>query len=81
MKEDIKKDKALMQHLEQYKVEVPAFTSKTKKTSWNRFIHYLASPTKDPLEQLSTSSAGYISLKVVPLVAAFVITVIQVLLH
>ncbi|MGN4124740.1 hypothetical protein ACMGD3_06930 [Lysinibacillus sphaericus] len=52
-----------------------------KKSRWQRFIQYLASPTKDPLEPIYTSSVGFTLLKIVPLVTAIFMTILQILLQ
>ena len=81
LKDEFQKEQWLKDSLDQDKVEIPKQLMTYKKSRWQRFLQYLASPTKDPLEPICTSSFGYTSLKVVPIVAAVFITILQILLQ
>lgn len=81
LKDEFQKEQWLKDSLDHDKVEIPKQLMTYKKSRWQRFLQYLASPTKDPLEPICTSSVGYTSLKVVPIVAAVFITILQILLQ
>ncbi|MGE7675457.1 hypothetical protein ACQKMV_18035 [Lysinibacillus sp. NPDC094403] len=81
LKNEFQKEQWLKDSLDHDKVEIPKQLMTFKKSRWQRFLQYLASPTKDPLEPICTSSVGYTSLKVVPIVAAVFITILQILLQ
>ncbi|MEY9973115.1 hypothetical protein ABH966_003499 [Lysinibacillus sp. RC46] len=81
LKDEFQKEQWLKDSLDDDKVEIPQQLMKYKKSRWQRFLQYLASPTKDPLESICTSSVGYTSLKIVPIVAAVFITILQILLQ
>ena len=66
--------------LDKYEEQLPELSYQMKRSSWQRFIQYFASPTKDPLEHICTSSVGYTSLKVIPIVYGTFITVVQILM-
>jgi len=81
LKDEFQKERWLKDSLDKDEVEIPKQLMTYKKSRWQRFLQYLASPTKDPLEPICTSSVGYTSLKVVPIVAAVCITILQILLQ
>ncbi|MGE7910346.1 hypothetical protein [Lysinibacillus xylanilyticus] len=81
LKDEFQKEQWLKDSLDHDKLEIPQQLMTYKKSRWQRFLQYLASPTKDPLEPICTSSVGYTSLKVVPIVAAVFITILQILLQ
>ncbi|MGE7692585.1 hypothetical protein ACQKNC_00500 [Lysinibacillus sp. NPDC094177] len=81
LKDEFQKEQWLKDSLDHDKVEIPKQLMTYKKSRWQRFLQYLASPTKDPLEPICTSSIGYTSLKIVPIVAAVFITILQILLQ
>lgn len=82
MKEEFKEEIELSKQLNQYKVEIPKHKLNQKLTIYQRFIRYLASPTQDPLEQVTASSTGYLSLKTLPLVCGLLLALLQgILIH
>lgn len=81
LKDEFHKEPQLKSSLDEYKVEVPKQLMHFKKSRWQRFLQYLASPTKDPLEPICTSSRGFTSLKVVPIVCGIFITIVQILIQ
>jgi len=81
LKNEFHKEQWLKDSLDQDKVEIPKQLITYKKSRWQRFIQYLASPTKDPLEPICSSSVGYTSLKLLPIVTAVFITILQILLQ
>ncbi|AVK84671.1 hypothetical protein C3943_14390 [Lysinibacillus sp. B2A1] len=81
LKNEFHKEQWLKDSLDHDKVEIPKQLITHKKSRWQRFIQYLASPTKDPLEPICSSSVGYNSLKLLPIVTAVFITIIQILLQ
>lgn len=70
-----KKDPHLRTKMDEYHVEIPDFPMKPSR--WGRFINILASPAKDPIEPIVSSSGGIILLKVAPIIATAVLTLIQ----
>ena len=76
MKNDIKKDEELSRLLDQYEVRIPDKLYE-KPSMWQRFVQYICSPTKDPFEEVSDSTAGFAFLRVFPLACGFVLAVIQ----
>lgn len=81
LKDEIDKDPMLQKILNAYEVEVPQSLAQFKVNRWQRFIEFLASPAKDPLERIHSSSSGYSAMKVVPLASAVLITILQLLIH
>jgi len=82
MKEEFKNEIELLEQLDKYKVEVPKHRLNEKLTPYQRFIRYLASPTKNPLEEVTATSTGFLYLKVLPLVGGLLIALLQgLLLH
>ncbi|GAB0171558.1 hypothetical protein LSPCS325_49950 [Lysinibacillus sp. CTST325] len=81
LKDEFQKEQWLKDSLDDDKVQIPQQLMTHKKSRWQRFLQYLASPTKDPIEPICTSTIGYTSLKIVPIVAAVCITILQVLLQ
>jgi hypothetical protein len=63
--------------MEKYHVDVPDFQMKANK--WERFIHLLASPAKDPFESLISTVNGVFILKMVPLLGSAAFALMQVL--
>ena len=76
MKEDFKEEKELTKLLNLYRVDIPKQLTE-KLNIYQRFIRYLASPTKDPLEEITDSSKGYLFLKTFPLTGAFLLALLQ----
>lgn len=58
------KESHLQAKLNEYHVNVPDFPMKVSK--WNRFIQFLASPTKNPFDPILSTENGILALKVVP---------------
>ncbi len=81
LKNKFNKEQWLKDSLDHDKVEIPKQLITYKKSRWQRFIQYLASPTKDPLEPICSSLVGYTSLKLLPIVTAVFITILQILLQ
>lgn len=69
------KDHHLKNKLNEYHVEVPDFPMKANR--WERFIRFLASPAKDPLEPLISTNNGLIALTLAPVIAAAAFALIQ----
>lgn len=70
-----RKDKKLQQKLATYEVNVPEFP--LKKNRWNRLIHYLASPAKNPFEKYTQSFRGIALLQTIPIVGALLLALFQ----
>lgn len=81
LKDEFHKEPQLKNSFDQYEVELPKQLLCYKKSRWQRFIQYLVSPTKDPLELICTSSVGFTLLKIVPLGTAIFMTILQILLQ
>lgn len=77
MKEEINKDEELAKWLAHYEVTVPTKKLAMKQTSYQRFIRYLGSPAKDPLENLADSTQGFHFLKLFPLAAYLFLAILQ----
>lgn len=78
MRQDLNKDHHLRKRLDEYHVNIPDFPMKPNR--WERFIHFLASPAKDPLDPLISTPNGLLVLKLVPIIGTTAIAFIQVLL-
>ncbi|MGE6513491.1 hypothetical protein [Lysinibacillus sphaericus] len=63
LNDEFHKDPQLTTSLDQYEVVMPNQLINFKKSRWQRFIQYLAYPTKAPLEPICTSSVGFTLLK------------------
>lgn len=81
LKDEFHREQQLKNSLDEYEVEIPKQLAQFKKSRWQRLIQYLASPTKDPLEPICSSSAGYTALKVLPIVTGIFITILQILIQ
>ena len=77
MKEEFNSEDKLTNLLDAYKVEIPTKKLALKQSKYQRFIRYLTSPTKDPLEALTDSSNGYVFLKLFPLAFGLFLAIIQ----
>ncbi|MED4207158.1 hypothetical protein [Neobacillus mesonae] len=73
-----KKDHYLNSKLDEYYVNIPDFPMKPRAGRWGRFINLLASPAKNPLEPLISTTDGLILL-IGPIAGAAALTVIQIL--
>lgn len=80
MKEEFKEETELSKQLEQYKITIPTEQLNKKRSHFDRFLRYLTSPTKDPLEQVTASSTGLLFLKVLPVPAVLLLALLQGLL-
>lgn len=80
MKEEFNREEDLMHLLNEYKVEIPEELSQYNHHRWQRFIEYLASPTQDPLEKLNASFIGYRAFRIIPIIGAIGITLLQLVL-
>lgn len=74
----LNKDQQLRKRLDEYHVGIPDFPMKPNR--WERFINFLASPAKDPLDPFISTSNGLLVLKLVPLLGTVAIVFIQMLL-
>ncbi|KYG88893.1 MULTISPECIES: hypothetical protein [Metasolibacillus] len=72
-----KKEQKLQQHLDQFEVQIPEKLATYKKSRLDRFITYLGSPAKDPLEKWNSTSAGYTALRIMPIVCGLVLAIVQ----
>ena len=73
-----RKEENLRRKLEQYKVNMPDFPMKPKR--WQRLIHFLGLPTKNPIDSLMTTFHRLTLLKIAPIVVTMVITIIQLII-
>jgi hypothetical protein len=71
------KEPYLRSKLNEYHIEVPDFPMKTSK--WGRFIQFLASPTKDPLESVVSTENGILALKIAPAAGGIGLVLVQIL--
>ena len=81
LKDEFKNEPSLQNRMDEYEVKVPQSLAHFKTNRWQRFIDLLASPAKDPLERVNSSSSGYSAMKIVPLASAVLITIIQLLIY
>ncbi|RDI39099.1 hypothetical protein [Falsibacillus pallidus] len=70
-----KNDHDLKRKLDQYEVHVPEFTIKSSK--WDRLIYFLAQPAKNPLERIGSKKHGFLSMKLFPLGAMVIVSVVE----
>lgn len=77
MNNDPKIDKKLAEKLSSYEVDMPEFS--LKRSRWERFINYLASPGQNPFERFSLSTHGLATMNVIPIVGALILSLIQIL--
>ena len=78
--EPFKKERQLCTKLDEYHVKVPDIPMRTKNTRWERFINMLASPTRNPIEPLVSTTNGFILLRIAPIMGAATIALLQALL-
>ncbi|TDL31301.1 hypothetical protein E2R51_13080 [Jeotgalibacillus sp. S-D1] len=74
-----KNDQFIKSKLDEYHVEIPDIPIRTKTKRWDRFISYLGSPAKNPIEPAVSTTNRLLLVKTVPLVGAAVLTLLQVL--
>lgn len=72
-----KKEHHLRTRLDEYHLDIPDFQMKPKGKRWERIINFLASPAKDPLEPLVSTTAGFTVLKLAPIMGMAAISIIQ----
>ncbi|WP_240377341.1 hypothetical protein [Bacillus piscicola] len=77
--ESFKEDHHLSAKLEEYHVDIPDFPMKPSR--WARFIRFMASPAKDPLEPFISSENGVMMLKFVPIMGVAAITLTHIFIH
>ncbi|WP_042478066.1 hypothetical protein [Bacillus ndiopicus] len=71
------KEEKLQRQLDQFEVQIPEKLATHKKSRWDRFITYLGSPAKDPLEEWSSTTTGYAALRIMPLACGLVLAIMQ----
>lgn len=77
MKEIFKEEIEISKKLNQYKVDISTEKLNKKRLMYERFLHYLASPTKDPLENVTASASGLLSLKLLPIPCVIILAFFQ----
>jgi len=73
----LKKEENVRMKLDEYEVNMPEFSIKSGR--WERFIYFLVSPTKNPLDSFMTTTRKLTMVKIVPIVVTIAITFIQLL--
>ncbi|MFD1413108.1 hypothetical protein [Oceanobacillus jeddahense] len=81
LKDEFNKEDTLKKELDQFQVIIPEQKLRQKQTSWQRFIHYLASPAKDPLEKATVTLTGLNLTRMVPLALGVGVSIIQLWIH
>ncbi|MEK4299489.1 hypothetical protein MKY30_08870 [Oceanobacillus sp. FSL W8-0428] len=81
LKDEFNKEDKLKEELDQFHVIVPERKLVQKQTAWQRFIRYLASPAKDPLEKTTVTFTGLNLTRIVPLALGIVISIVQIWVH
>ncbi len=71
-------DEYLKSRLDQYKVDVPEFEMKRSRT--DRWVHYLASPAKNPFDPLLDTMRTWTLAKVIPVVLSAGVACLQAFL-
>jgi len=69
------KDRHLCTKLDEYHIDIPDFPMKSNR--WERFINLLASPAKDPLDPLISTTGGLMLLKIAPIIGTVALALIQ----
>lgn len=77
MKEEFNEETKLSKQLDEYNITIPTERLHKKRSYYERFLHYLASPTKDPLEYMTASSSGLFLLKMLPVPAVLLLAFLQ----
>jgi hypothetical protein len=72
------KDHHLCTKLDEYHIDIPDFPMKSNR--WERFINLLASPAKDPLDPLISTTGGLMLLKIAPIIGTATLALIQALI-
>ncbi|CEI81881.1 hypothetical protein J18TS1_17090 [Oceanobacillus oncorhynchi subsp. incaldanensis] len=81
LKDEFNEEDKLKEELDRFQVIVPEQKRRQKQTAWQRFIHYLASPAKDPLEKATVTLTGLNLTRMVPLALGVGMSVIQLWIH
>ncbi|MCJ8008711.1 hypothetical protein ACFFF5_08850 [Lederbergia wuyishanensis] len=72
------KDHHLCTKLDEYHIDIPDFPMKSNR--WERFINLLASPAKDPIDPLISTTGGLMLLKIAPIIGTAALALIQALI-
>ncbi|MFJ7826595.1 hypothetical protein [Psychrobacillus sp. NPDC096623] len=72
------KEHHLCTKLDEYHIDIPDFPMKSNR--WERIINLLASPAKDPLDPLISTTDGLILLKIAPIIGTAALALIQALI-
>ncbi|MEC3885141.1 hypothetical protein VKA52_15515 [Halobacillus sp. HZG1] len=76
-KNPFEREEQLKHQLDQYKVDVSNVEwERSRKSRW---IHYLASPTNNPLDLLMETMRGWTLTKVIPAVLSMCLAILQVI--
>ena len=76
--EPFNKEHHLCTKLDEYHIDIPDFPMKSNR--WERFINLLASPAKDPLDPLISTTGGLMLLKIAPIIGTAALALIQTLI-
>lgn len=80
MKQDpFENEPQLRKELDNYSVNIPNFSLNPNR--WERIIHILASPAKNPLEAILSTTKGVLLLKIIPILGSIFIGFLQAYLH
>jgi len=74
-----KKEHYLRMKLDEDHVQVPEFPMNPKRKRWDRLVNVLASPAKNPVEPIISTTTGLVVLKVAPVLAGTALTFIQLI--
>lgn len=80
MKEEFNREERLKIWLDEFEVKIPKELEQFKRSRWQRFMGYLASPTQDPLEEMNSTLRGFKALKILPIIGGIGITIFQLLM-
>ncbi|MFJ8065247.1 hypothetical protein ACIQYS_11505 [Psychrobacillus sp. NPDC096426] len=72
------KDHHLCTKLDEYHIDIPDFPMKSNR--WERFINLLASPAKDPLDPIISTTGGLMLLKIAPILGTTGLALIHALI-
>jgi hypothetical protein len=75
-----KKEQYLRMKLDEDHIEVPDFPMNPKRKRWERLVDVLASPAKNPMEPVISTTTGFVVVKVAPVIGALAVSFIQVIL-
>ncbi|MDG5472029.1 hypothetical protein P6709_09725 [Jeotgalibacillus sp. ET6] len=74
-----KNERFLQSKLDEYHVKVPDIPLHSRKKRWERFINYLASPAKNPIDPMVSTLNGIMLVKTGPVLCGAVLSVLPVL--